>query len=68
MCERLQLGRESRRIPDFDGIREAAHILHGDTRQTVDKVTRRLRMSMASTSTSARTVSPGRTGARNAMF
>ena len=33
--ERLQLGRESRRIPDFDGIREAAHILHGDTRQTV---------------------------------
>jgi hypothetical protein len=33
--ERLQLGRESRRIPDFDGIREAAHILHGDARQTV---------------------------------
>jgi len=35
MNERLQLGRESRGIADFDGIRETAHILHGDARQTV---------------------------------
>ncbi len=33
--ERLQLGRESRGIPDFDGIREAAYIFHRDARQTV---------------------------------
>ena len=33
--ERLQLGRESRGIPDFDGIREAAHILYRDARQPV---------------------------------
>ncbi len=33
--ERLQLGRESRRIPDFNGIRETAHVLHGDARQTI---------------------------------